>query len=362
MNQNDGHLRNDVTQRNGSDSILLRELCKRLTLETGLEFYPRITQVEKDRLAVLQGDRVEKDTRILLRLNGAEEEIKLACFQPEEEAPGKLVSRLLSALGREIYADLLRESKQSEQAWTWEKLMATAMEQQWDEAVFAQKAAEYALPVLPTGFPVLISCQNWHSEIPTVVENLLPHRSVFWVHRQELFLFVRAERNETGDDKSGEFQVWGESLIQQIHNMLADELGVLASVFVGLPGDRGLWRGYQEVRRLLKLQERFFPGKAGLAGSNLGVVDLLGEAPPAVTQRYWRELLKRLTQELLGTLEAYFTHGLSISETARALFIHRNTLLYRLDRVAELTGYNPREFTAAVQLYLAIWLQRHDKF
>ena len=341
---------------------LLLELCKRLNRETGLEFDPQASPDVQDGSVAVQGDGVEKDNRILLLLNGAEEEIRLACFQPEEEASGKLVSRLLSALGREIYADLLRESKQPEQAWTWEKLLATAVEQQWDEAVFAQKAAEYALPILPAGFPVLISCQNWHSEIPTVVENLLPYRSVFWVHRQELFLFVRAERNETGDDKSGEFQVWGESLIQQIHNMLADELGVLASVFVGVPGDRGLWRGYQEVRRLIKIQERFFPGKAGLAAWNLGLAELLGEVLPPVTQRYRRELLKRLTPELLETLDAYFTRGLSISETARALFIHRNTLLYRLDRVAELTGYNPREFTAAVQLYLAIWLHRHDKF
>ncbi|MHB1651348.1 MAG: PucR family transcriptional regulator [Desulfitobacteriaceae bacterium] len=357
MKQNDG------PQQNGPNPFLLQELCTRLKQETGLEFSPWAPQGAPSRLAALQGDGGDKDTRRLLRFHGAEGEVELAYLPPEGEVPGKLVSRLLAALGCEIYTDLLRESKQSSQAWTWEKLLATAVEQQWDETVFEQKAAEYALPMLTLGFPVLIRCQNWHSEISTVIENLLPQRVVLWVRRQELFLFVRAEMSEVRADKLGELQVWGESLIRQIHTMLADELGVLASVCVGSPSDRGLWRGYQEVRRLVKLQARFFPGEAGLAAWKLGLAGLLGEISPAAIQQYRREMLKeRLTPELLETLEAYFTHDLSISETARALFIHRNTLLYRLDRVTDFTGYNPREFAAAVQLYLAIWLQRHDKY
>ncbi len=356
MKQNNG------PQQNGSKRFLLQELCQRLKQETGLEFSPWPAQDAQGRPAAQEGDGIERDTRIPLRFYGVDGEINLACLPPEGEVPGKLASRLLAALGREIYTDLLRESKQSVQVWTWEKLLAAAVEQQWDETVFEQKAAEYALPMLSLGFPVLIRCQNWHSEIPTVIENLLPQRAVLWVRRQELFLFVRAETSEARGDKLSE-QAWGESLIQQIHTMLADELGVLASVCVGHPTERGLWRGYQEVHWLVKFQARFFPGEAGLAAWKLGLAGLLGEISAAVIQRYRREILKeRLTPELRETLQAYFIHGLSISETARALFIHRNTLLYRLDRVTELTGQNPREFAAAVQLYLAIWLQRHDQY
>ncbi len=361
MKKNDGSQRDNGLQLNEPNPFLLQELCTRLNQESGLEFSPWTAQDAQSRLTVLQSDGVDKDTRILLRFNSEEGEVELAGLVPEGIVPGKLVSRLTSALGRAIYADLQREAKQFAPTWTWEKLLGVAVEQQWDEAFFEQKATEYALPMLPLGFPVLIRCQNWRSEIPMVIENLLPQHDVFWVYRQELFLFVRAETNETRTDKIDELLVWGKSLIQQIHNMLADELGILASVYVGSPCD-GLWQGYKEVHQLVKLQTRFFPGEAGLVAWKLGLAGLLGEISPTASQHYRQEMLKeRLSPELIETLETYFAHDLSISETARALFIHRNTLLYRLERVTEFTGYNPREFAAAVQLYLAVWLQRHDQ-
>lgn len=348
-------------ERNGSNPFLHEELCERLKQETGLEFSARIAQDAPGRTAAIQGEGVEKNALIALRFDGEEGEIELTSVFPAGDVPGILTSRLLAALARQIYTDLLRELKQPAQAWTWEKLLSAAVELHWDETVFEQKEAEYALPKLSLGFPLLIRCQNWHSEVPTVIENLLPRRDVLWVHQQEVFLFVRAEMPNARDLKTGELLVWGEALIQQIHTMLADEVGVLAGVCVGYPTERGLWRGYQEVQRLARLHVRFFPGEAGLAAWKLGLAGLLGEISPEVMQRYRRETLQeRLTPELRETLETYFAHSLSISETARALFIHRNTLLYRLDRVAELTGYNPREFAAAVQLYLAIWSQRYE--
>lgn len=61
-----------------------------------------------------------------------------------------------------------------------------------------------------------------------------------------------------------------------------------------------------------------------------------------------------LSAEQIATLEIFFAHHLNISETARALFVHRNTLLYRLDKIAEQTGLDPRHLENAVLLRLAL--------
>ncbi len=63
-----------------------------------------------------------------------------------------------------------------------------------------------------------------------------------------------------------------------------------------------------------------------------------------------------LTQELKETLGVLFENDLNVQATAEALFIHRNTLLYRLKKIEELTGYNPRRFQDAVTLQISQWI------
>ncbi|USG63813.1 helix-turn-helix domain-containing protein [Brevibacillus ruminantium] len=64
--------------------------------------------------------------------------------------------------------------------------------------------------------------------------------------------------------------------------------------------------------------------------------------------------LPQLSSEQIETLEAFFALQLNISETARQLFLHRNTLIYRLDKLTEQTGLDPRQFTEAVLLQLLL--------
>ncbi len=66
--------------------------------------------------------------------------------------------------------------------------------------------------------------------------------------------------------------------------------------------------------------------------------------------------LRNLPSNLIKTLMVYFDHDLNMSQTAKQLFVHRNTLIYRLDRVKEIVGLDPRQFKDAVELQLAIWL------
>jgi carbohydrate diacid regulator len=62
-------------------------------------------------------------------------------------------------------------------------------------------------------------------------------------------------------------------------------------------------------------------------------------------------------RELLSTLDVFFTENCCPSATAKQLSIHRNTLSYRLDKIASLTGLDPRKFDNAVQMRLCLLLR-----
>ena len=64
-----------------------------------------------------------------------------------------------------------------------------------------------------------------------------------------------------------------------------------------------------------------------------------------------------LEEEDLGTIERFLENNLNISETARQMYIHRNTLVYRLERVQKMTGLDVRRFEDAMKLRLALMIR-----
>jgi carbohydrate diacid regulator len=124
------------------------------------------------------------------------------------------------------------------------------------------------------------------------------------------------------------------------------------------PGLPGLASSYHDARAALSLGRRYLPGRAVYALDELGLAA-------------WAGILDELTRldlasllvgpldgraDLVDTLEVFFAENGSPAASALRLAIHRNTLAYRLDRVAQLTGLDPRRFDDAVQLRLALLL------
>ncbi|MBM7554473.1 CdaR family transcriptional regulator [Thalassobacillus pellis] len=73
-------------------------------------------------------------------------------------------------------------------------------------------------------------------------------------------------------------------------------------------------------------------------------------------KRFFHRVKENLSKSEIQTLEAFFSANLNIQKTAEALFVHRNTLIYRLQRIMEKTGYNPKNFQDALTLRIALWL------
>lgn len=72
---------------------------------------------------------------------------------------------------------------------------------------------------------------------------------------------------------------------------------------------------------------------------------------------YTEKLLGDLSQAEINLLHTYYRYNLSLKRTAEELFIHKNTLQYRLEKIAEKTGVNPRDYHDSVKLYMALLLQ-----
>ena len=136
-----------------------------------------------------------------------------------------------------------------------------------------------------------------------------------------------------------------------------------ASISVGIgryhPGIQGLARSYQDARAALSLGCRFHGRNQVHCLDRLGIAAFIGVADEQTKIELATYLLSPLDHEpeLLATLDAFFTANLRPSSTASQLSIHRNTLSYRLDKIASLTGLDARRFDDAVQIRLALLLR-----
>ncbi|MFN8485904.1 MAG: helix-turn-helix domain-containing protein [Anaerolineae bacterium] len=137
----------------------------------------------------------------------------------------------------------------------------------------------------------------------------------------------------------------------------------LASVSIGIgryhPGLRGLTSSYADACAARSLGHRFHGGSGVYCLDELGIPAFVGVSDEETKVDLAQYLLSPLDHEpdLLETLDAFFAENCVPSLTAQRLTIHRNTLAYRLEKIASLTGLDPRKFDEAVQIRLALLLR-----
>lgn len=125
------------------------------------------------------------------------------------------------------------------------------------------------------------------------------------------------------------------------------------------PGIPGLARSYEDARAALSLGRRFHGQNRVHCLDELGLVAFVGLADERTKLDLATNLLSPLDHEpdLITTLQVFFAEDCCPSAAALRLAIHRNTLNYRLHKVATMTGLNPRRFDEAAQIRLALVLR-----
>ncbi|MCR5293929.1 MAG: helix-turn-helix domain-containing protein [Lachnospiraceae bacterium] len=125
-----------------------------------------------------------------------------------------------------------------------------------------------------------------------------------------------------------------------------------------VPDLAGLPEAYREACLALEIGRIFYMNETILRSSHLGIGQLIYRLPEDVCRRFLREVFsdkkpEELDEETRLTVEAFFENNLNISETARKLFIHRNTLVYRLEKLKNLSGLDVRVFEDAMIFRIA---------
>ena len=126
-------------------------------------------------------------------------------------------------------------------------------------------------------------------------------------------------------------------------------------------------RSYKEARMALDVGKIFFDGKRVIAYSSLGIGRLIYQLPIPLCKMFIREIFKgknpeEFDQETLTTINKFFENSLNVSETSRQLFIHRNTLVYRLDKLQKSTGLDLRVFEDAITFKIALMVVKYMKY
>jgi Regulator of polyketide synthase expression len=126
-------------------------------------------------------------------------------------------------------------------------------------------------------------------------------------------------------------------------------------------------RSYKEAKMALDVGKIFFGERDIVAYSELGIGRLIYQLPIPLCKMFIKEIFggkspDDFDEETLTTINKFFENSLNVSETSRQLFIHRNTLVYRLDKLQKSTGLDLRVFEDAITFKIALMVVRYMKY
>ena len=157
-----------------------------------------------------------------------------------------------------------------------------------------------------------------------------------------------------------------EKIAQSIENTLRNELFVKTVIGIGtvVTHLRELADAYKEAQTAIDVGKVFDTEKSIINYENLGIGRLIYQLPTTLCDIFLSEVFKKnsidsLDQETLFTINKFFENNLNVSETSRKLFVHRNTLVYRLEKIKKLTGLDLRQFDHAIVFKVALMVRKY---
>ncbi len=127
---------------------------------------------------------------------------------------------------------------------------------------------------------------------------------------------------------------------------------------------KGISKSYKEAMMALDVGKIFYEEKSIIDYGSLGIGRLIYQLPVNLCQMFITEIfgegaLEELDEEILTTVNKFFENSLNVSETSRQLYIHRNTLVYRIEKLQKATGLDIRVFEDALTLKLALMVESY---
>lgn len=202
-----------------------------------------------------------------------------------------------------------------------------------------------------------------HSDVSAfdVVQNLFPDKAkdfVININETDIALVKEIRNGIDSHDL--------EKLACSIVDTLRDEFYTQVSVGIGtvVSSIKELAGSFKEAQIALEVGKVFDTERTIVSYDNLGIARLIYQLPTTLCEMFLREVFKRgsiesLDQETLFTIQKFFENNLNVSETSRKLFLHRNTLVYRLEKIKRLTGLDLRKFDDAIVFKVALMVKKY---
>ncbi len=157
-----------------------------------------------------------------------------------------------------------------------------------------------------------------------------------------------------------------EKLAKSIVDTIQSEFYLKVTVGVGTVVStlKELARSYREAQVAIEVGKVFDTEKSVVNYENLGIGRLIYQLPTTLCDMFLNEVFKKgalesLDRETLLTIQCFFENNLNVSETSRKLFVHRNTLVYRLEKIRKITGLDLREFEHAITFKVALMVKKY---
>ena len=194
-----------------------------------------------------------------------------------------------------------------------------------------------------------------------IIQNLFPDKSKdFIISINETDIALVKETAQGIDPKT----------IEKMASTIADTITgeFYAQVVIGIGTTvnnlKDLARSFKEAQAALEVGKVFDTEKTIVSYDNLGIARLIYQLPTTMCESFLKEVFKRgsienLDQETLFTIQRFFENNLNVSETSRKLFVHRNTLVYRLEKIKKITGLDLREFDHAIIFKIALMVNKY---
>ncbi len=206
-------------------------------------------------------------------------------------------------------------------------------------------------------------CEPTDISVYDIIQNLFPDKAKDFVININETDIALVKETKNGIDSHDI-----EKLATTIADTLSGEFYAHTVVGVGTTVNnlRELARSFKEAQAALEVGKVFDTEKTIVCYNSLGIARLVYQLPTTLCESFLNEVFKRgsiesLDQETLFTIQKFFENNLNVSETSRKLFVHRNTLVYRLEKIKKITGLDLREFDHAIVFKIALMVNKYLK-
>ena len=181
------------------------------------------------------------------------------------------------------------------------------------------------------------------------------------VDEKSIILVKEVKPGETYEDMAKTANV----IVDMLNSEAMTQVHVAFGTFVN--EIKEVSRSYKEAKMALDVGKIFYSSRNVIAYSKLGIGRLIYQLPIPLCKMFIKEIFEGRSpddfdEETLVTINKFFENSLNVSETSRQLYIHRNTLVYRLDKLQKSTGLDLRIFEDAITFKIALMVVKYMKY